>query len=140
MQYLNSDKIQMIYRRFDCYDYLFAEYKRRITCLTPTAGIRRRRSIYCLFKQFKGENGAELSAVQIERYSCALNKFEEASAIAVGDRVYFAVTLVNDKVYILGGVTRDVYHNYVSRILPNTKQRTPVDHIEFTKRFRGGTG
>lgn len=103
----------MIYNRLDCSgSTLRIERNKRSSRLN--AGIRRRRPIFCLFRQIRGLEGAEQSAIKIERYNNALNEFEEAGEIELGVRVYFGVTLHKNKVYILGGSINGVPRKSVS--------------------------
>lgn len=99
--------MQSIYKKFDCFDVLNAEYEKRITCQI---------SICCLFNQNIGEAGAQLSAsaVKIERYISALNECVGFVEIELGRPKFFRATLYENKVYIYGGEIDDVAQKSVS--------------------------
>lgn len=106
--------MKTVYNKFNCSELLHAEYTRRFAYPTPNAGLQRRSSIFCLFKQFKVEVGAEQSSVEIERYNSTLNVFEEFHQIALHGRIGYEVVTHESKVYILGGSIGGISQKAVS--------------------------
>lgn len=70
----------------------------------------------CLFAQEKGFEGAEYSAVKIEKYKSELNRFEESVEIKLDDRKHFEIILNENKIYVVGGCngSANVYLKSVS--------------------------
>lgn len=87
----------------NCSDLMYNEYRRRVSSNCEKIGDRRFRSVFCLFAQKKGTDSAEYSAIKIEKFSATLNRLEEDAEIALGERIYFRMTLHNMKIYVLGG-------------------------------------
>lgn len=71
----------------------------------PNAGIRQRRSIYCLYAQYRGEEGENPphSAVKIVKFNSASNEFDGCDEINLGKRRNFGTLFHDNKVYIIGG-------------------------------------
>lgn len=112
---LNDDLFVAAFKKFDCFELLFAEHKKRILCGSLNVGIRRRRSIFSICTQQKDVDGAEFSAVKIERFNSALHEFEGIREITLGNCRYFGVILHENKLYILGGTVNGVIQKSVSR-------------------------
>lgn len=90
------------------------EYSRRASSQCSIVSVRRCRSFFCLFIQNKGIDGAESSAIKIEKYNSVLNSFEEAAEISLRDRMHYGVILQKKQVYILGGAINNVWQKSVS--------------------------
>lgn len=89
------------------------EYKRRALNQCSNASTRRYDSIICLFLQFKGEDGADHSAIKPEKFNTAFNICEEGAEISLGERKYFSAVLHNDQIFVLGG---QVNHEHLKSV------------------------
>lgn len=102
-----SETFEEVYKKFGCSELLMAEYKRRASCQYLNVGVRRLRSILCFFAEYRGKDGAERSAINIEKYDSTLKCYDEAIRIALGESVYFGLIFHEKKLYILGGFVSD---------------------------------
>lgn len=119
IQVLIGGALEATYKRFNCHDLVIAEFKRRISTKCSNIGVSRCSSVFSLFAQYIGDEGAEYSAIKIERYNSVLSNFEESAEIALGSRKSFEVILQTNKVYLLGGVSNNILLKSVSQIMAN---------------------
>lgn len=92
----------MVYETFNCSELIFDEYERRASQKCLNMGAQRCRSIFSLFTQYNGYEGAEYSAVKVEKYNTALQRFEANAEISFDDGMSIEKVLSGNKVYILG--------------------------------------
>lgn len=114
LQVFNNTALQSLYTRFACSDLFIEECKRRASGQCSNIGLRRSHSIFCLFAQYKEFEGAEQSAIKIEKFNSVLNSFEETGEITLGDRIFFGMVLQKNKIYVLGGRANGVKLKSVS--------------------------
>lgn len=100
LQFLD-DKAVAVYQKLNCFELLLAEYQRRASGQFSPIGSRRGRSIYC-FVHHQEEEGC--SVVKVEKYHSALNSWSKVAEIPLGFREHFRLILLENKLYVLGGV------------------------------------
>lgn len=106
LQFL-SDTIEAVFRRFKYSDLVNAEYKIRATIQHSTNTVPRSHSTFCVFLQFKGENGAEYSGIEIEHYDHTMCRFEKSTQIRLEQRMDFQDVMQKNKIFVLGGVNNN---------------------------------
>lgn len=83
-------------------------------------GAQRCRSILSIFTQYKGVEGANYSAVKVEKYNNTLKKFEASAEIMFGDSTSIEKVLCKNKVYIMGDIDSlssvSIEHNNTTRV------------------------
>lgn len=94
----------MVCKRFKFSDVTKdAERKRQTISQSIDDGVSSSPSIFCVFIQNKGENGAPYSEMKIKKYDYRTNRFDETVKISLGFRTGCNVILNAKKVFILGG-------------------------------------
>lgn len=111
-----TNQVAAVYETFSCSNLLSAEYRRRVSSQSLNTVARRFQSIFCLFVQHKGFEGAKNSAIKIEKYNSVLKTHEEVPEIAIGDRCHFGVILYKNKIYVMGGMRNKIHLKTVSTI------------------------
>lgn len=99
----------MAFRKCFCSDLVSAEYVRRARCASSNIDVCRSKSLFCVSKQFKGDDGLPLSIIKIDKVNTELNSFEDAGRIILDVRMYFNVILHKNKIFVLGGSVDNEY-------------------------------
>lgn len=124
-----SGTLELAFRKCFCPDLVSAECVRGTRCAGSNIVDRRSKSLFCLAKQFKGENGLHQSIIKIDKVNTELNSFDDAGRIILGVRKYFNVILHKNKIFVLGGLVDSEYLKSVRAIDSPLNSKIPFNLI-----------